>query len=370
MNFSNIIEQYSWEEIRQAIYSKTAAEVEKALSKDALEITDFMALVSPAALPYINTMAGKSQSLTQKRFGKTIQLFIPLYLSNECTNHCVYCGFNHSNNIRRVTLTEEEVLQEAEVLKSYGYEHLLLVTGEAPGRVNVEYLAGMIRLLRPHFAHISLEVHPLEQEEYCELRKYGLNTVYVYQETYHKERYGLYHPKGKKADFNYRLDTPDRLGRAEVHRIGIGSLIGLEDWRTDAVFTALHLKYLQKMYWKSKYSISFPRLRPHAGNFIPDFVISDREMVQLITAYRLYDEFVELSISVRESKKFRDNIIKLGITSMSAGSKTDPGGYSNHHHELEQFTVHDNRTPAEFAAVIREQGYEPVWKDWDEYMQL
>ncbi|OFX20757.1 MAG: thiamine biosynthesis protein ThiH [Bacteroidetes bacterium GWA2_31_9] len=369
MLFSEIIKKYNWSEITDQIYSKTTNDVEIALAKNNINIEDFKALISPAASPFLEIMAQKSHLRTVQRFGKVMQLYIPLYLSNECTNHCTYCGFNHENDIKRKTLSIDEVLNEVKVIKSYGYEHVLLVTGESPKRAGLAYLKEVIKAIKPFFSLISIEIQPLEQHEYSELYELGLNTVYVYQETYNKVNYPIYHPKGKKSDYDYRIDTPERIGEASIHRIGIGALLGLEDWRTESFFVATHLNFLKKKFWKSKFSISFPRLRPHAGSFQPNVIMSDKELVQLITSYRLLDEFIELSVSVRESKKFRDNIIKLGITSISAGSKTEPGGYSNNMSELEQFEVHDNRTPNEFAKIIRLQGYEPVWKDWGEYMQ-
>lgn len=370
MHFSEIIQNYNWSEITDQIYSKTTIDVENALAKSNINIEDFKALISPAAAPYLEIMAQKSHLRTVQRFGKVIQLYIPLYLSNECTNHCTYCGFNHENDIQRKTLTIDEVLDEVKVIKTFGYEHVLLVTGESPKKVGLSYLKEVIKAIKPFFSLISIEIQPLEQNEYAELHELGLNTVYVYQETYNKSRYSIYHPKGKKADFDYRIDTPERIGEASIHRIGIGALLGLEDWRTESFFVATHLNYLKKKYWKSKFSISFPRLRPHAGAFQPNVVMTDKELVQLITSYRILDEYVELSVSVRESQKFRNNIIKLGITSISAGSKTEPGGYSSKELALEQFEVHDNRTPSEFAEVIKKQGYEPVWKDWGSYMQV
>jgi len=208
-------------------------------------------------------------------------------------------------------------------------------------------------------------VQPLDQDEYERLIPEGLNTVLVYQETYHQEDYKKHHPKGKKSNFHYRLDTPDRLGRAGIHKLGLGVLIGLEDWRTDSFYTALHLGYLERTYWQTKYSLSFPRLRPAEGMLPPKVEMSDRELVQLICAYRLLNEEVELSISTRESPAFRDHVVKLGITSISAGSKTNPGGYAVAPESLEQFEISDERSPAEIAAMLRRQGYEPVWKDWD-----
>jgi 2-iminoacetate synthase len=210
-----------------------------------------------------------------------------------------------------------------------------------------------------------MEVQPLDLEDYQELTPYGLNTVLVYQETYHEEDYKKHHPKGKKSNFQYRLETPDRLGQAGIHKMGLGVLIGLEDWRTDSFFTALHLSYLEKRYWQSKYSISFPRLRPFSGGLEPKVVMNDRELVQLICAYRIFNQEIELSISTRESVSFRNNIIKLGITSISAGSKTNPGGYAVEQQSLEQFEISDERSAKEIAAMISSQGYEPVWKDWD-----
>jgi 2-iminoacetate synthase len=288
-----------------------------------------------------------------------------MYLSNECQNICTYCGFSLDNKIRRRTLTDAEILREAQAIKAMGYDHILLVTGEANRTVGLDYFKKAIELIRPHFSQISLEVQPLDQADYEALIPYGLNTVLVYQETYHREEYKTHHPKGKKSNFGYRLETPDRLGRAGIHKIGLGALIGLEDWRTDSFFTALHLNYLERTYWQTKYTLSFPRLRPFSGGLEPKVAMSDRELVQLICAYRILDEEVELSISTRESEYFRKHIIKLGITSISAGSKTNPGGYEVEPQSLEQFEISDDRSPAEVAAMIREQGYEPVWKDWD-----
>ena len=363
--FQDIFAAYSWHEVQTAIYQKSARDVELAINKTKRSLEDLQALLSPAAASYLEQMALISHHLTQKRFGKTIQMYIPLYLSNECRNICTYCGFSFDNKIERKTLNDEEILQEAGALKSMGYDHVLLVTGEEPMRVGVQYLKNAVALLRPHFSHIAIEVQPLEQQDYEELIAAGVNTVLVYQETYRKEDYKIHHPKGKKSNFLYRLETPDRLGRAGIHKIGLGVLIGLDDWRTDSVFAALHLRYLERTYWKTKYSFSFPRLRPCSGNVSPKVTISDKELVQLICAYRMFDEEVELSLSTRESETFRNNAIKLGITSMSAGSKTNPGGYVVAPRSLEQFEISDERSPAEIAAIVQQQGYEPVWKDWD-----
>jgi 2-iminoacetate synthase len=364
-NFSNLFESYNWDETKQSIYAKNSTDVERALASPKRTLEDFKALISPAAAPYLEQMAQLSQQLTLKRFGKTVQMYVPLYLSNECNNICTYCGFSYDNKVKRKTLSPMEIMQEVAVIKEMGYNHVLLVTGEANQTVHVDYFKKVLELIRPHFSHISMEVQPLDLEDYQQLTPYGLNTVLVYQETYHQEDYRKHHPKGKKSNFQYRLETPDRLGEAGIHKMGLGVLIGLEDWRTDCFFTALHLDYLEKKYWQTKYSISFPRLRPFSGGLEPKVEMNDRELVQLICAYRIYNEEVELSISTRESEKFRNNIIKLGITAISAGSKTNPGGYVVEPESLEQFEISDERSPAEIAAMIAAQGYEPVWKDWD-----
>lgn len=363
---------HDWNTVQRDIYAITRPQVERALSNSRRTLDDFKALISPAAQNYLEPMAQLSHQLTQKRFGKTVQLYAPLYLSNECQNICTYCAFSLDNKIQRKTLTNAEIEREADALKAMGYDHVLLVTGEANQTVGVPYLKNAIQLLQPHFAHISMEVQPLDQPEYEELMAEGLNTVLVYQETYHRETYTKHHPKGRKSNFAYRLNTPDRLGRAGIHKMGLGALLGLEDWRTDSFFTAAHLHYLERTYWQSKYSISFPRLRPidllqndaiTSKSF--ERCMTDRDLVQLICAYRLFNEEVELSLSTRETPRFRDHVIRLGITSLSAGSKTNPGGYVVEPQSLEQFAISDERSPAEMVDVIRRQGYEPVWKDWD-----
>lgn len=365
--FREVFERYNWDEVQSDIYAKTAADVERALSKNRRDLEDFKALISPAAAPYLEQMAQLSNKITQKRFGKTVQLYAPLYLSNECQNICTYCGFSYDNKIKRKTLSGAEILQEAEYLKAQGFEHVLLVTGEATKTVGVDYLKNAIKILRPHFANISIEVQPLEEEEYKTLVAEGLYAVLVYQETYHKDNYKDYHPKGKKSNFDYRLDTPDRLGNAAIHKIGLGVLIGLEDWRTDNFFTAAHVNYMEKHFWKTRYSISFPRLRPASGLIEPKSVINDKELVQLICAWRIFNEELELSISTRENEFFRDHVIQLGATAMSAGSKTNPGGYSVEPESLEQFEIDDSRSVAEVKQMIERKGYKPVWKDWEKF---
>lgn len=364
-NFEQVLEQYNWDIIKDKIYACTSEDVLQTLVKPKRDVEDFLILLSPAASPFLEKLAGMSQAITQKRFGKTIQMFAPMYLSNECQNICTYCGFSMTNKIRRKTLSNGELLLEAMVLKQMGVEHLLLVSGEANNKVGMDYFKNAIRLLRPHFVNISMEVQPLSAEEYQELHREGIYSILVYQETYHREVYKKYHPKGKKSNFRFRLDTPDRIGKADIHKIGLGVLLGLEDWRVDSFFNALHIDYLQKKYWKTKYSVSFPRLRPAEGTIEPNFIMRDRDLLQLICAYRIWNENLEISISTRESETFRDHIIALGATSMSAESKTNPGGYAVDKQSLEQFEISDERSMNTMRNIIRNVGYDPVMKDWE-----
>jgi len=292
MSYYDIILQYDWETTRRKIYASTEADVERALSHDRPSMDDFAALVSPAADKYLNEMAAKSYRITRRRFGNTMQLYIPLYLANICQNHCVYCGFNCTNKIHRAILTPDEIHAECQAIKKDPFEHILLVTGEAPRSSSVQYMADSMEIVKQYFQQISLEVQPLETDEYRMLMDHGLHSVYVYQETYNRERYPVYHLRGRKADYRYRLETPDRLCEAGVYKVGVGNLIGLEDWRTEAFFTALHVRYLENRYWRQKYSIAFPRLRPYFGEdgFNPEHPTTERNLLQLICAYRLLGE--------------------------------------------------------------------------------
>lgn len=365
--FSEYLKSISWEETTRAIYSKREDDVKRALSRRSCSVDDFMALISPAAEPYLEEMAQLSLRYTRERFGKTMSLFIPLYLTNSCINSCVYCGFHVSNRMKRTVLTFEEMENEYRAIKRLGpFENLLLVTGENPAVAGVEYLARALDLAKPHFSNLKIEVMPLKSEEYAYLTEHGLNGVICFQETYNRERYNIYHPRGMKSNFEWRVNAPDRMGQAGVHSIGMGALIGLEEWRTDVTMLAYHLRYLQKHYWKTKYSVNFPRMRPAENEgFQPNVVMTDKELAQLTFAMRIFDHDVDISYSTREPAAFRDNMARLGVTTMSAESKTEPGGYFSYPQALEQFHVSDERTAVEVEAALRGLGLEPVWKDWD-----
>lgn len=366
--FSERLAHISWEETSRRIAAMTDADVRRALAKRRLDVDDFMALVSPAAAPRLEQMARLSRKYTEERFGRTVSMFIPLYLTNSCTNSCVYCGFHVANPMKRTILTEEEIVAEYDAIKRLApFENLLLVTGENPAKAGVPYIARALDLAKPRFANLKVEVMPLGADEYRTLREHGMNGVICFQETYRKENYRRYHPRGMKSRFEWRVDAFDRMGQAGVHSIGLGVLIGLEkDWRTDVTMMALHLRYLQQRYWRTRYSVNFPRMRPSEnGGFRPNCVMTDRELAQATFAMRIFDHDVDISYSTREPAPLRDRMATLGVTTMSAGSRTEPGGYSCYPQTLEQFHVSDERTAPEVEAALRRQGREPVWKDWD-----
>ena len=367
MSFAKELKALDWDSVGASIAAKRERDVERALSRaeGALSLEDFKALISPSARPYLETMAQMSHQRTVARFGYTQQLYAPMYLSNVCSNICTYCGFSANNRIPRKILNESEIQQELSALKALGIQHVLFVTGESNLRVGVPYLKRAFELARKQFSSLSMEVQPMDQDGYESLMVSGLSSVLVYQETYHREAYARYHPKGFKRNFDYRLETPERLGRAGMKKIGLGVLYGLEDWRTDSFMLAAHLQFMERRYWRSRYSLSFPRIRPHEGDFQPVSVVDDRDLVQLICAFRLLSSELELSLSTREEARFRNHVHKLGITSMSAGSKTNPGGYAVDPQTLEQFEISDERSPAQVAAHLQSAGYEAVWKDWD-----
>lgn len=366
--FSEEIEKISWEKTTEAILSKTEADVARALGKEHCSVDDFMALISPAAAPFLETMARLSKKYTEERFGKTISLFIPLYLTNSCTNSCVYCGFHISNPMPRTVLTFEQMEDEYKAIKKLGpFENILLVTGENPAVAGVPYIARALDIAKKYFSNLKIEVMPLKTEEYKELIEHGLNGVICFQETYHKANYKTYHPRGMKSNFDWRVNGFDRMGQAGVHSIGMGVLIGLEkEWQTDVTMMAYHLRYLQKHYWRTKYSVNFPRMCPaENGGFQPNYIMSDKELAQLTFAMRIFDHDVDISFSTRETSRIRDNMATLGVTTMSAESKTEPGGYYTYPQALEQFHVTDERTAVQIEKALKNVGIEPVWKDWD-----
>ena len=365
MSYYDQLALTGWDEVKLSIYSKSTNDVRNALSAEHPTLEDFKALISPAAEPFLEQMAVKSRHTTRTRFGNTMSLYIPLYLSNLCANVCTYCGFSMDNRIKRKVLSLDEIEREIDVIVEMKFDSVLLVTGEHETKVGLQYFKQVIPIIKQRINYVALEVQPMQQQDYQELVSLGVDAVMVYQETYHPSTYAQHHLRGNKRDFEFRVNTPDRLARAGVKKIGLGALIGLEDWRVDTFLTASHLHYMERNYWKSSYSISFPRIRPCEGSITPKSNMSDKQLVQLICAYRIFNQQVELSLSTRESPIFRDNVLSLGITNMSAASKTQPGGYASEQEELEQFAISDERSASVVANSIVKAGLSPVWTDWD-----
>jgi 2-iminoacetate synthase len=358
-------------ELEKRIASSTPALVQSALRReDGCSLDELAALLSPAAAEQLPLMAARSRALTAKRFGRITQIFAPLYLSSFCVNRCAYCGFAADNAIPRRKLSVAEAVTEATILKERGFNHILLVTGEAPAKAGVDYLEEVVRALKNDFAAISIEVQPLQSKEYVRLFAAGVTAVAVYQETYNRQVYDQVHLAGKKTDFTYRLDTPARAASAGMREIGIGALLGLADWRCEGLALGMHLAWLRKRFWQTGFTVSFPRLRPAAGAFAPLIQVSEKNLSQLIFALRIFDPDVGLILSTREEARFRDGMLGLGPTRYSAGSCTAPGGYSSGEHEGEQFAIGDHRPLDEVCGIISTRGLDPVCKDWDREFQI
>lgn len=365
--FSEEIRKIDWDDTTAKIMAKTDADVVRALNKTHCNVDDFMAMISPAGVKYLEPMARLSRRYTREKFGNTINMFIPIYITNSCSNSCVYCGFHVQNKIKRIVLTEDEIVREYKAIKELGpFDNLLVLTGENPKVAGVDYIGRALDLAKPYFNNLQIEVMPLAAEDYAELRNHGLNGVICFQETYHEANYKKYHPRGMKSNYEWRVNGFDRMGMAGVEKIGMGALIGLEDWRTDVTMLAYHLRYLEKTYWRTQYSVNFPRMRPSEnGGFQPNVVMSDRELAQVTFAMRIFDHDVDISYSTRETPEMRNNMATLGVTTMSAESHTDPGGYACYPQALEQFHVADARTTAQVVADLKKIGVQPVWKNWD-----
>jgi 2-iminoacetate synthase len=399
VSFVTAFNALPFDALLQRARDASPGDVAQCLARGPRSLADFATLISPAAGQSLETLCANSQSLTRQRFGNVIRLFAPLYLSNECVNNCKYCGFSRDNPILRVTLSVDEVMREARELKSQGFRNILLVAGEHPKFISNGYMEECLRALHAEIPSLSLEVGPMETAEYEPLTRAGAEGLVVYQETYDRETYADIHTSGPKKKFDWRLETAERACDAGFKRLGIGALFGLSDWRFEAISIAAHAEYLLRNCWKSQLTISLPRLRPCAGEFEPTATFNDRELTQLICALRLFLPDVGLVLSTREPEKLRDGLIPLGVTMISAGSHTEPGGYTgagkeNIHltergrivelaanasewapetnggaaHATQatgQFDIADERSPSEMADTLRRMGYEPVWKDWD-----
>lgn len=342
----------------------TDADVDRALRTTRRSLADLGALLSPAAAGRLEEMAALAHGASVRRFGRVVRLFAPLYLSNECVSTCTYCGFSSGNEIARRTLSPAEVAAEARTLRDRGFRHLLLVAGEHARVVSKDYLVECVAALAPDVPSISVETQVWDTATYRRLVEAGCEGLVVYQETYDQSTYAAVHLKGKKRNYGWRLGAPDRAAEAGMRSLALGALLGLHpDWRADVVALAAHAEALLRRWWRCEVAVSVPRLRPAAGGYEPARPVTDAEYVQILCALRLVLPDVGINLSTRESPAFRDAACKLGVTQMSAGSSTEPGGYADPGGAEPQFEVSDTRSPAEVAAALRAAGYDPVWKD-------
>ncbi len=362
MSFYDFIERY-----KEPDFSASTGQVERAIGAEAPGAEEFAVLLSPEAQGYLEAMAQKAHNLTLKNFGRTIQLYTPLYLSSYCQNQCVYCGFNAGNRLPRRKLTLEEVEKEAQAISSTGLNHILILTGDSRAASPVSYIRDCVRILKKYFSSISAEVYALSESEYGELVSEGVDGLTLYQETYDRRVYDRVHLSGPKKDYLFRLEAPERAARARMRAVNIGALLGLNDWRREVFFTGLHARYLQDNFRDCEIGASVPRLRPHTGDFRIISPVTDRDMVQIITALRIFLPRLGLALSTRESAALRDNLLPLGITRMSAGSSTRVGGHAVEYPDGDnpgQFDICDPRSVEEMSSMLSSKGYQPVFKDW------
>ncbi|MFK5927619.1 MAG: 2-iminoacetate synthase ThiH [Desulfuromusa sp.] len=366
MSFQQQLKLYPQTEVQLKIATTTPEQIDLALQQQRLGVVEFSQLLSPNITDsQLELMAERAQRITRQRFGRVILLYAPLYLSNECFNGCKYCGFNADNDFPRKTLTLEEIEREAKILRSQGFRHMLLLTGEAPKVAGIDYLEKAIKIIKKYCGSVSIEVFPMDTGGYQRMVTAGVDGLAVYQETYDPELYHQLHPYGPKSDYHYRLNAPERAGIAGLRRIGIGSLLGLGNCLSDVFYSGLHALYLARKFWRTQVTLSFPRLCPAEGGFQPNTIVDDRQLTQFICALRLLIPDAGLVLSTRENAELRNNLLPLGITQMSAGSCTAPGGYGEDNHDAEQFAISDQRSPAEVENFLKSHGYEAIWKDWD-----
>lgn len=351
--------------LERLLAETTDNDVARALDRQSPTLEDFLALLSPTAERHLEALAHRAHELTVRNFGRTISLFTPLYVANHCANHCLYCGFSAKNDITRSQLTMDELRAEGEAIAATGLKHLLLLTGEAPAKAGVDYLEQCLTVLAPLFPSVSIEVFPMSVSDYERLVRAGVDGLTVFQETYDEALYATLHPAGPKRDYHWRLDAPQRGCEAGMRTVNVGALLGLTDWRRDLLLTGLHAAWLQRTYPGVDVAVSLPRMRPHAGAFQPACIVSDREMVQAMTALRIFLPRAGITISTREAPDFRENILPLGVTRMSAGVSTAVGGHTKGETGTAQFDISDSRDVDAMCAVLKQHGYQPVFKDWE-----
>jgi len=366
MSFIDLIKKYESAEIDKSLASVTRQETESVLSRDTLTPAQFLTLLSPAASVSLEAMAEKAHRITLNNFGRAIQLYTPIYISNYCDNNCIYCGFNINMKKPRKKLTMDELDREARYIAKAGLRHILVLTGSSRSKSPLSYIKDSVKVLKRYFSSISIEIYPLGEDEYNELIDEGVDGLTIYQETYNKSIYDKVHLKGPKKDYFFRLDAPERALRKKMRVVNIGALLGLSKWREDGFYAGLHAKYLQDKFPEAEIGISVPRIRPQTEEYRPRYEVSDRDIAQLILAIRLFLPRVGITLSTRETAQLRDNLLPLGITKISADSTTVVGGHTSDaaQEKAEQFSIYDKRSVSEIKKLLLRRGYQPVLKDW------
>lgn len=369
LSYYEVYQQYKNFPFTEFFQKTTVDDVRRALQKSHKGPLDFLTLLSPAAqLPQaLEEMAQQSHRLTEQNFGRTITLFTPLYLANICENACIYCGFNCHNAIQRSKLTMEEVEEEGRAIRAEGIRHIIILTGESRAATPPEYIADCTRILKKYVDSICIEVYSLTGEEYRMLFEAGVDGFTMFQETYHEDLYPTLHPSGPKHDYRTRLDSPELACQAGYHTVNLGALLGLDDWREETFLTGIHALYLLNKYPGTDCAVSLPRIRPCVGegNYHPACDVQDIDIVQATTAYRCFLPRLAITMSTRETPDFRNHLIGLGVTKMSAASITEVGGHAHKPKTDGQFEISDQRGVEEMSAAIRAHGYQPVYKDWE-----
>jgi 2-iminoacetate synthase len=366
MSFNNVLKHFDNFDFDKYLNSVSDSDILKSMQKSKLNHYDLLNLLSDKAIKYLESIAEKANKLTHQYFGRAIQLYAPIYIANYCQNVCLYCGFNARNKINRAKLNLEEIEKEAVNLKSTGIEHVLLLTGEDYKKSGFEYIRNAVQILKKHFHSVSIEIYPMEAEEYSELKNEGVDGLTIYQEVYDKEIYKKVHIAGKKQNYQYRLDTPERGAIAGIRTINIGALFGLGNVISEAFFTALHAKYLSDKYLNTEFSVSFPRINTKGTDFSIISNVEDKKFIQMIIVMRLFLPKIGITVSTRESSKLRDKIIHLGATKLSAGSSTAVGGYTHLNESEKQFDITDTRSVDEISKMLKSNNFQPIFKDWEQ----
>lgn len=366
MSFIELVQDWTSFDFEDYFGSVTPQDVRQSLSRDNLKANDLLNLLSPTARQFLEPMAQKARAMTLQYFGRTIGLYAPLYISDYCANQCTYCGFNAHTEFNRSKLTLEQIEQEAAAIAGTGIRHILVLTGEAPAKTPMSYLTDGMAILKKYFSSIALEMFPMDEEDYRAMIAAGADSLTVYQEVYDRTIYSQVHPGGRKADYVWRLQTPERGARAGFRAVNIGALFGLGEPKTEAFMAGLHAKYLEQAFPDVEVSLSLPRMTKAEGGIAPKHLLTDMDFVQVMLAWRLFMPRLGITISTRESAQFRDRLVHLGATRYSAGSRTDVGGYAQEIDDSTvQFEVTDTRSVNEITQMIRQSGYQPVFKDWE-----